>query len=147
MNIHIHRSGQSFGPYSIERARALLKEGRLSPEDLAWYNGAPGWVPLASVPEITAEPEPATAQQPVAAKVARPSPAARYANVATMAGYGASFFVLLYYLLGWVPRGTPDYLPAWWPMLSVVLIVGAAVCAVVCLAAGMLGARMRRVRR
>ncbi len=146
MNIHIHRSGQSYGPYPIDRVRALLKEGRLAPNDLAWYNGAAGWVPLASIPELTAEPGP-TPVQPAAVPSARPNPAARYAKVSKAAGYGASICILLYYLGDWVPQGKSDYFPAWWPVFCVGLIVGAAVCAMVCLAAGVLGARLRRGQR
>jgi len=47
MEIHIARNGQQFGPYSLEEVRRQLAAGRMLPTDLAWKEGAPGWVPLA----------------------------------------------------------------------------------------------------
>ena len=44
--IHISRDGQSFGPYTVEEARAYLAEGSLAPSDMAWQEGAAEWVPL-----------------------------------------------------------------------------------------------------
>ncbi len=49
MKILVHHDGQQLGPYSLEEARAALGAGTLSPGDLAWQEGTPTWVPLASL--------------------------------------------------------------------------------------------------
>jgi len=54
MQIHVSRKGEKFGPYTLEVANQYLAEGSLKPDDLAWHEGAPEWVPLAQVPGITA---------------------------------------------------------------------------------------------
>ena len=56
MMITISRDGQQFGPYTLEDARAHLAGGALLATDLAWYEGAPDWVPLDKVPGIAAHP-------------------------------------------------------------------------------------------
>jgi hypothetical protein len=50
MQITIARDGQQMGPYSLEMVNACLAQGMLVPTDMAWYEGAPGWVPLPQVP-------------------------------------------------------------------------------------------------
>ena len=46
MQITIARDGQQMGPYSLEMVNACLAQGMLMPTDMAWYEGAPGWVPF-----------------------------------------------------------------------------------------------------
>jgi hypothetical protein len=67
MQIYIGRDGQREGPFTIEEVRARIAQGQARPDDLAWYDGAPGWMPLREVPGL---------QQPVATVVppAIPSP-------------------------------------------------------------------------
>ena len=62
--IHILRDGQQFGPYSLEEINAFLADGSLLPSDQAWYEGAPGWIPLTEVPGV------ALLAQPVSSPVA-----------------------------------------------------------------------------
>ena len=74
MQVHIARNGQALGPFSLEEINRQLAVGTLSPSDLAWYEGAPGWIALSTVPGVTiggtaASPPAATspmATQPVA---------------------------------------------------------------------------------
>lgn len=54
-SIYVHRNGQQFGPYPLDQAKAWLATGQLGPDDLAHYEGAPGWMPLSSVPGIYGE--------------------------------------------------------------------------------------------
>jgi hypothetical protein len=54
MPIYIHRDGQQLGPYSVEQARDYLESGNLVADDLAWYDDAEDWVPLAQVPGVAA---------------------------------------------------------------------------------------------
>ena len=64
MMITISRDGQQFGPYTLEDARAHLASGALLATDLAWYEGAPDWMPLDQVPGIAAQPGIAAAPDP-----------------------------------------------------------------------------------
>ncbi len=65
MELHINRNGENFGPYSIEDVRGYLASGSLLSTDMAWHEGAVGWVPLSQVQAIA----------PVSsAKVAPPPP-------------------------------------------------------------------------
>ena len=54
MQITIVRDGQQMGPYPLEQVNAYLAQGMLIPSDLAWYEGAPTWVPLSEVPGVAA---------------------------------------------------------------------------------------------
>ena len=62
MQIHIHKDGKTYGPYTLEQVRQYLKAGSFSGNDLACHDGAT-WIKLSQVPGITPKPEIAT--QPV----------------------------------------------------------------------------------
>jgi len=65
MQVHLERSGQQFGPYSIEEINAYLSSGQVLPTDMAWYDGAPGWIPLPQVPGVqSGGPPPAPSAPP-----------------------------------------------------------------------------------
>lgn len=72
MDIQILRDGKETGPYTEEAVQALLKEGSVLINDLAWRPGLPDWVPLMYVlyPAATRPPAP-----PVAPKPEEPAPA------------------------------------------------------------------------
>ncbi len=46
MIIYTKRDGQQSGPYTIAKILAKLKDGSLSPSDLAWHENAPSWQPI-----------------------------------------------------------------------------------------------------
>lgn len=52
MQIHVARNGQQSGPFSLEEVNRQLAAGTISPTDLAWYEGAPAWMPLADAPGV-----------------------------------------------------------------------------------------------
>ena len=52
MLIHVNRSGEQFGPYTIEDLNAYLAQGSILPSDQAWYEGAAGWMPMDQVPGV-----------------------------------------------------------------------------------------------
>ncbi len=54
MQIHISRDGEQFGPYPLEQVNEYLAAGNLLPTDQAWYEGAPGWMPLPAVEGVNA---------------------------------------------------------------------------------------------
>jgi TM2 domain-containing membrane protein YozV len=43
------REGQQHGPHTEEELRRFLAEGRLTPSELIWKAGMPGWVPAHTV--------------------------------------------------------------------------------------------------
>ena len=55
MQIHIHKDGKTYGPYSLEQVRQYLKTGNFTGNDLACHDGA-NWIKLSQVPRITLEP-------------------------------------------------------------------------------------------
>jgi len=48
----IIRNGQQFGPYPIAQANAMLSNGELLADDMAWYEGEADWKPIKQVPGI-----------------------------------------------------------------------------------------------
>ena len=59
MQIHIHKDGKTFGPYTLDQVRQYLKAGNFSGNDYACHDGV-NWIKLSQVPGITPEPEIAT---------------------------------------------------------------------------------------
>ena len=64
MQVHLERAGQRYGPYTIEEINTYLGSGQVLISDTAWYDGAPGWIPLAEVPGVQAGGSPAPAAPP-----------------------------------------------------------------------------------
>ena len=54
MKIHIDRSGERKGPYSLEEVNRYLAEGTLRPSDLGWYDGAADWAPVTNIEGVVA---------------------------------------------------------------------------------------------
>ncbi len=52
MKVWILEEGKKSGPYESYTIRDRVTRGDLDAETLAWYDGAPEWVPLAQVPTI-----------------------------------------------------------------------------------------------
>jgi hypothetical protein len=51
MEVFIQRDGQQYGPYTVAEVNDFLETGDLMPDDLAWFDGAPDWLPLAALAE------------------------------------------------------------------------------------------------
>ena len=65
MAILVYRNGQQEGPYELDRVEQALRDGQLSPSDLAWQDGLADWVPLGDL--VTPQP-PVVANAVAAAK-------------------------------------------------------------------------------
>ena len=52
MQIFIQHQGQQCGPFTVEQLRAGLANGNYNLSDLAWPEGATGWLPLSTIPEL-----------------------------------------------------------------------------------------------
>jgi hypothetical protein len=59
MQIYISKSGQQHGPYSLMDIKKFILDGTVTPDDLAWYEGAAEWIPLRAVPGISLPTSPA----------------------------------------------------------------------------------------
>ena len=66
MQIYIARNNNKYGPFTLEVIQSQLSSGKLIGSDLAWYEGAPAWIPLAQVPglKISQGPPPLPLAQP-----------------------------------------------------------------------------------
>ena len=62
LEIWVTREGSVSGPYTIDRARWLMQEGMLLPDDYAYHEGLRGWTSLTEV--LVALPESAVPQRP-----------------------------------------------------------------------------------
>src|SRR4030095_12701301 len=81
MRILVNRGGQQLGPFSLDELRAALGSGQISQQDLAWWDGAPAWVPVAQVPGISVV-RPGVPSLPVSAE----NPAAGLATTSLVLG-------------------------------------------------------------
>lgn len=45
----LHKNGCQSGPFRLEKLRELLAKGSLTPKDLVWREGMPGWTELSQV--------------------------------------------------------------------------------------------------
>ena len=52
MKIHVAHNGEKLGPFSPEEISNKLAAGELHRSDLAWYEGAPDWLPILSLPDL-----------------------------------------------------------------------------------------------
>ncbi|MES2920485.1 MAG: DUF4190 domain-containing protein [Verrucomicrobiota bacterium] len=52
MQIFIQHKGQQCGPFPLEHVRSGLADGTYQLSEMAWYEGASGWLPLSTVPGI-----------------------------------------------------------------------------------------------
>lgn len=118
-SIYLGRDGQLEGPFHADALRARLYEGRLAPTDLAWYSGAPGWMPVevllkrVQLDEGSASrPDDAMMNAPAGVPSTRPirgpiSSQAIASFVCGILGLGLCFPALLAVVLG---RGALDYI-------------------------------------
>jgi len=83
MDIYLSRDNQSFGPYTPDDIIAYLKDGSVSFVDSAWHDGAPGWIPVSSLPFIPQEPR----RIPPPPPVSNPPPSVE-TETTTYAGFG-----------------------------------------------------------
>jgi len=48
-------SGSTYGPYTDDQLRQMVKAGQVDPATLAWHPQSPAWAPLSSYPEFRGE--------------------------------------------------------------------------------------------
>lgn len=52
MQIFIQQNGQQTGPFPLDHVLSGLANGTYQPSDMAWHEGASGWMPLSALPAI-----------------------------------------------------------------------------------------------
>lgn len=50
MQIYLTKDGKQNGPYSVDDLNAMLESEAIMGEDLCWYEGCEGWIPLSKCP-------------------------------------------------------------------------------------------------
>jgi len=69
LQVYLSKDGNQYGPHTIEELQALLDDGQLVAEDMAFYEGREDWVTVAEVPglriraETTGDTEPEVAPE------------------------------------------------------------------------------------
>jgi uncharacterized membrane protein YhaH (DUF805 family) len=58
MKIFISKNGQKLGEFELAEVNRMLRIGEIDPGDLAWQEGLPDWVPVQTMPGVTAGPPP-----------------------------------------------------------------------------------------
>ncbi|MCS7008791.1 MAG: DUF4339 domain-containing protein, partial [Chthoniobacterales bacterium] len=53
--IFIARNRQQIGAFDVEEVRTGLSKGKFLPDDLAWREGLPSWMPLSKLLELEEE--------------------------------------------------------------------------------------------
>jgi len=104
LQIHIHKDGNTHGPYPLEQIRQYLKAGNFTGNDLACHDGA-NWIKLSQVPGIApskAKPEAKQVEQPakVETKPAKKLLGIKLLLVGFFLALVISLAGLTYYLLG-----------------------------------------------
>lgn len=54
MKIHISKNGQNIGQFELSEVNRMLQTGQISSNDLAWQDGMQEWMPVRSIPGVTA---------------------------------------------------------------------------------------------
>jgi hypothetical protein len=81
MNIFIHHDGQQLGPFGEAEIKSQLAAGTISRQDLAWWDGQAGWVPLEQTFLAVESTPPASISSPAVSPATTPAmPAARVAS-------------------------------------------------------------------
>ena len=62
MNYYLGRKGEKLGPYTLAQLQTMMAQGQVFPDDLAWGEGMPSWLPAAQVLGSAGHP----VQQPLA---------------------------------------------------------------------------------
>jgi hypothetical protein len=81
MQIYVGKNGQQLGPFSLEEVNRKLADGTFVGTDLAWYEGAAGWVPLSGVAGVVIPPAAAVTPAPAPAPTPAPVQSAPVAPV------------------------------------------------------------------
>jgi len=103
LQIHIHKDGNTYGPYPLEQVRQYLKAGSFSGNDLACHDGA-NWIKLSQVPGVApSKPKTVAKQVEQPAKV-EPKPAKKLLGIKVLlVGFFLALVIslagLTYYLI------------------------------------------------
>ena len=77
LQFFVARPEQNYGPYTLQEVNSHLVSGHIKAADLAWHEGAAGWMPLNQIsgviiPPVPVAPPPASYPQPAHPNSAHP---------------------------------------------------------------------------
>ncbi len=109
MEIWIGRDGERHGPYKEDDVREWLRSGKVSPADLAWYEGLADWQPLSvllrdAVPAVSPAPD-----NPYAAPGA-PLQALPQTTAAALEDHAGFWKRVAAYVIDWIVMVIPNLL-------------------------------------
>jgi uncharacterized RDD family membrane protein YckC len=52
MEFYFRKNGATLGPLPIFRVRAMIEDGQILPEDIAWHEGMEAWQPVDKIPAL-----------------------------------------------------------------------------------------------
>lgn len=52
MQYHLSKNEKQYGPYSSDQIASYIKQGKIQPNDLVFFEGATAWIPVSSVREF-----------------------------------------------------------------------------------------------
>jgi uncharacterized RDD family membrane protein YckC len=67
MQIHVAKSGQQSGPYTVEQVQNMVRSGLLSAADLGWHEGMAEWAPVHTIAGLGVPPPTGAAASPMGA--------------------------------------------------------------------------------
>jgi uncharacterized RDD family membrane protein YckC len=110
MEIWIGRDGERHGPYKEDDVREWLRSGKVSPADLAWYEGLADWQPLSVLfrDEVPAAGSP-TPGNPYAVPTA-PLQALPQTTAAALEDYAGFWKRVAAYVIDWIVMLIPNML-------------------------------------
>src|SRR5438045_4798744 len=115
MQIYVGKNGQQLGPFSLEEINRKLADGTCAGTNLAWYEGAAGWAPLAGVAGAVIPPtSPAT---PAPSPAAAPAPTPAYVQPMPVPVRPNASIVQP------APRGTRTLSMVTWSLLGITFVV------------------------
>jgi hypothetical protein len=124
MQIYISRNNQRFGPYELSHVQADLDSGNIVATDLAWYEGASGWIPVSQIPDIKV-PQRRTPPPPPPPALPQPDSPAAPATKPTSGGelaliiIGTLLIPLVGIIVGIVKLSKPEKRNEGWVILGI----------------------------
>ena len=74
LQFFVARPEQNYGPYTLQEVNSHLATGHIKAADLAWYEGAPGWMPLNQISGVVIPPTPVAPPPASYPQPAHPNP-------------------------------------------------------------------------
>jgi GYF domain 2 len=81
MQVYVYRDGRQLGPYTLDEIRGHLNDGFLLPNDLAWHESVPDWLPLSQLPGVVTQAVRVPPPRPMLPSLTQPDAKSGYSTV------------------------------------------------------------------